>query len=647
MKRKAIEYEPSEESEMESPPPKKSKMKEIVLGASSLNVDQQSIVADMAYSIPKVTFGASDFTKTTHLICLEKESSTCRRTLKVLFGILKGIFLLNIDWVNECLKHQEIVSESAYELTAKQCKGAKKARIAIKNKEDPLLHHKKAFLIGQTNLEGDVLIQLITLAGATLVRSYKQCDICIAGKLTFDEERTLTPLKNKPIVDEKWFTDSIYSYSVMDTSKYLVTLQHAATQSQDQVVPLVSETRVITQQTDTHFIVNGKSKIEKSTVRAIMRLASQEDISSCCSTLLIPLWHSTNQRTFTLGRSSENDFYINDRKPAVVSRKHSRIIREGDTFKVVDNNSTNGTYVNSIRIKECVLQDGDTVHFGHDDGSAVINVRVNKVNSSCVYVFEKYNNEEHIVMAKQYQDMMKVEIEAVKKKLEEQFKKEHLEKMCDFENQKENLKKQAERFRAREVEFINKCIKTTSPTKQLRNNPASCDQMCNYAVVDTNCLLNNSSNECHVLSQNQKWECPLKSLMNQRKDTIIVIPFMVLMELDGLKKSRQPLVAQSARVAIDYLDKHFDKVRNASKLTVPSIVGQRASDEMSVKERGLPNNCPDDRILNCCLYFKDKVINKNQNIYLLTNDKNLRVKAAVHHCKAFGWSAYLNGIESR
>jgi pSer/pThr/pTyr-binding forkhead associated (FHA) protein len=47
----------------------------------------------------------------------------------------------------------------------------------------------------------------------------------------------------------------------------------------------------------------------------------------------------------------------------VVSRKHAEITRDGNRFKIVDKNSTNGTYVNGKKISEMYLKDGDVIAF--------------------------------------------------------------------------------------------------------------------------------------------------------------------------------------------------------------------------------------------------------------------------------------------
>lgn len=63
----------------------------------------------------------------------------------------------------------------------------------------------------------------------------------------------------------------------------------------------------------------------------------------------------------TIGKLPGNDFFMDDNS---ISRKHCKLVRTGDTFKVIDLNSTNGTYVNGKRINEKVLEVGDNITVG-------------------------------------------------------------------------------------------------------------------------------------------------------------------------------------------------------------------------------------------------------------------------------------------
>lgn len=71
-------------------------------------------------------------------------------------------------------------------------------------------------------------------------------------------------------------------------------------------------------------------------------------------------------RRISVGRGSDNDFYINDKS---VSKIHAALVmnREG-TLMVADTGSTNGTYINGRRIaygEARQVEDGDVVGFGN------------------------------------------------------------------------------------------------------------------------------------------------------------------------------------------------------------------------------------------------------------------------------------------
>ena len=61
---------------------------------------------------------------------------------------------------------------------------------------------------------------------------------------------------------------------------------------------------------------------------------------------------------FSIGRNDTTDLPINSTR---VSREHAVIIRGGNTYRIRDLDSTNGTLVNGQRIDEATLSDGDIV----------------------------------------------------------------------------------------------------------------------------------------------------------------------------------------------------------------------------------------------------------------------------------------------
>ena len=63
----------------------------------------------------------------------------------------------------------------------------------------------------------------------------------------------------------------------------------------------------------------------------------------------------------TIGRTQQNDIQL---KASHISRRHAVIVTEGDATRVIDWGSKNGVFVNSRRITEHFLKNGDTVTVG-------------------------------------------------------------------------------------------------------------------------------------------------------------------------------------------------------------------------------------------------------------------------------------------
>jgi len=63
----------------------------------------------------------------------------------------------------------------------------------------------------------------------------------------------------------------------------------------------------------------------------------------------------------TIGRHPESDIFLND---VTISRQHCRFVLGEGKLVVEDSGSTNGTYVNEVRVDEAQLRAGDEVVVG-------------------------------------------------------------------------------------------------------------------------------------------------------------------------------------------------------------------------------------------------------------------------------------------
>ncbi|MBW2252897.1 MAG: FHA domain-containing protein [Deltaproteobacteria bacterium] len=89
----------------------------------------------------------------------------------------------------------------------------------------------------------------------------------------------------------------------------------------------------------------------------------------------------------TIGRLANNDIHID--YPAV-SRQHARIIRNQGNYLIEDLKSTNGIYLNKVRIISRYLKDGDVINIGRH--TLVVNIKTEN-DKKPAYSLVKTENE--------------------------------------------------------------------------------------------------------------------------------------------------------------------------------------------------------------------------------------------------------------
>ena len=71
--------------------------------------------------------------------------------------------------------------------------------------------------------------------------------------------------------------------------------------------------------------------------------------------------HELVDEAITIGRGPDNTIVVND--PSI-STHHAQLLLEGDTYRLKDLDSTNGTRVNGKPVTEAVLRFDDRIRFG-------------------------------------------------------------------------------------------------------------------------------------------------------------------------------------------------------------------------------------------------------------------------------------------
>ena len=72
-----------------------------------------------------------------------------------------------------------------------------------------------------------------------------------------------------------------------------------------------------------------------------------------------------DRQTTTIGRLPDQDVVLRDQS---VSRQHATIVRENNSYSIVDRNSSHGTFLNGIRVQRAPLNPGDVLQLGSLEG---------------------------------------------------------------------------------------------------------------------------------------------------------------------------------------------------------------------------------------------------------------------------------------
>ena len=151
-----------------------------------------------------------------------------------------------------------------------------------------------------------------------------------------------------------------------------------------------------------------------------------------------------------------------------------------------------------------------------------------------------------------------------------------------------------------------------------------------YVVLETNTLLNPGGLNV------------IKNIYDGKYTAVgnlpyIIIPWVVMQELDVLKSGKKPGLkqrAQRAQRAIVFLSSYITKKH-------PRIIGQTLKEAMQMKEY-LPAETNDDKILQCCVQLGSKY--PDCKVVLYSNDVNRCNTTIINGISAFNSDSIRSGL---
>ncbi|XVF45985.1 hypothetical protein PTKIN_Ptkin02bG0251800 [Pterospermum kingtungense] len=146
----------------------------LILCCSALTDGEKAIISEFE-KLSGVTVLKRWDSVVTHVIASTDENGACKRTLKILMGILEGKWILNINWVKACIKAMKLVDELQYEITLDVHgirNGPRLGRLRLQNKEPKLFHGSKFYMMGdfEPSYKGYQQDLLIAAGGTILHR---------------------------------------------------------------------------------------------------------------------------------------------------------------------------------------------------------------------------------------------------------------------------------------------------------------------------------------------------------------------------------------------------------------------------------------------------------------------------------------------
>jgi hypothetical protein len=182
---------------------------------SAVEEDMQDIIMSTAETLRTYRIGV-DLEPCTHLIL-----GQAARTLKVLFALARGTWVVSPEWlIRGFVEQGEPIDEAPFE--HKSFCGGAKARKCRLQKEGLLLSGRRVFVLADSRADPPTKIvrDLLVECGAQVVHSIAAADIAIKVTPKPTSGDTSSKSKSTPVVSHKWLFDSLMTYTLADLTHY-------------------------------------------------------------------------------------------------------------------------------------------------------------------------------------------------------------------------------------------------------------------------------------------------------------------------------------------------------------------------------------------------------------------------------------------
>ena len=158
-------------------------------------------------------------------------------------------------------------------------------------------------------------------------------------------------------------------------------------------------------------------------------------------------------------------------------------------------------------------------------------------------------------------------------------------------------------------------------------------------VIDTNVLIDNLESIKSLVESNstnvEKTNCD-KSKLKIKVEKLIV-PWVVLQELDGLKMANKTSCGNNAQLAIKFLN---EQLKRKEKSLIKGEIDANSGQTSNTQKLTIKSN--DDKILDCCLRMNNEYNMDQYRVILLSNDRNLQNKALVYNISSYSINEFNN-----